>query len=147
MTAPEAGPSTGEPSADMASQLTGVHHFALTVTDVARSTPWYQRVLGLVVLRQVEVAGVSFVTLRSDGGALVLTLYQHPANRREPFNETRTGLDHISFGVASRAELKEWSERLSDNGVDHSPVAEDPFGAVLVFRDPDNIQLELVAPV
>ncbi len=130
----------------MANQLTGVHHFALTVTDVARSTPWYQRVLGLAVLRQVEVAGVSFVTLRSAAGELVLTLYQHPANRREPFDETRTGLDHISFGVASRAELKKWSERLSDNGVEHSPVAEDPFGAVLVFRDPDNIQLELVAP-
>lgn len=127
-------------------QLTGVHHFALTVTDLARSTPWYQRVLGLSVLREVEVAGVSFVTLRSESDALFLTLYQHPANRREHFDETRTGLDHISFAVASRAELKEWSRRLSDNGVDHSPVAEDPFGAVLVFRDPDNIQLELVAP-
>jgi glyoxylase I family protein len=131
----------------MAKQLTGVHHFALTVTDLARSTPWYQRVLGLAVQREVEVAGVSFVTLRSQSDALILTLYQHPANRGEHFDETRTGLDHISFGVASKGDLTEWSERLSDNGVDHSPVAEDPFGAVLVFRDPDNIQLELVAPV
>ena len=128
------------------SDLTGVHHFALTVTDLSRSTPWYERVLGLTVLRQVEVAGVSFVTLHSASDELILTLYQHPANRREPFQETRTGLDHISFGVASRAELKQWRERLNDNGVEHSPVAEDPFGAVLVFRDPDNIQLELVAP-
>ena len=78
---------------------------------------------------------------------MILTLYQHPANRGEHFAETRTGLDHISFAVAGRAELKEWGRRLTDNGVEHSPVAEDPFGAVLVFRDPDNIQLELVAPV
>jgi catechol 2,3-dioxygenase-like lactoylglutathione lyase family enzyme len=127
-------------------ELKGVHHFALTVTDLARSTRWYEGVLGLAVLREVEVAGVAFVTLRSSSGELILTLYQHPANRRERFEETHTGLDHISFGVASRAELKEWSGRLSENGVDHSPVAEDPFGAVLVFRDPDNIQLELVAP-
>jgi glyoxylase I family protein len=127
-------------------ELKGVHHFALTVTDLARSARWYERVLGLAILREVEVAGVAFVTLRSASDELILTLYQHPANRRERFEETRTGLDHISFGVASRAELKEWSGRLSENGVDHSPVAEDPFGAVLVFRDPDNIQLELVAP-
>jgi len=127
-------------------ELRGVHHFALTVTDLARSTPWYERVFGLTVLRKVDVAGVSFATLRSASDEIILTLYQHPANRKERFEETRTGLDHISFGVASRAELKEWSGRLSDNGVDHSPVAEDPFGAVLVFRDPDNIQLELVAP-
>ena len=125
---------------------TGVHHFALTVTDLARSTEWYQRVLALEVLREVEVAGVAFVTLRSPSDGLILSLYQHPANRKERFAETRTGLDHISFGVSSRAELSEWAQRLSDNGVDHSPVAEDPFGAVLVFRDPDNIQLELVAP-
>jgi glyoxylase I family protein len=126
--------------------LAGVHHFALTVTDLARSAEWYQRVLALEVLREVEVAGVAFVTLRSPSDGLILTLYRHPANRRERFDETRTGLDHISFGVATRAELLEWARRLSDNGVDHSPVAEDPFGAVLVFRDPDNIQLELVAP-
>ena len=61
---------------------TGVHHFALTVTDLARSTEWYQRVLALEVLREVEVAGVAFVTLRSPSDGLILSLYQHPANRK-----------------------------------------------------------------
>ena len=126
--------------------ITGVHHFGLTVTDLDRSTGWYERVLGFEVVRQVEVAGVSFATLRSSTETLFLTLYSHPANQRERFEETRTGLDHLSFGVASRAELKRWAAHLTDQGVEHSPVAEDPFGAVLVFRDPDNIQLELVAP-
>jgi hypothetical protein len=27
-----------------------------------------------------------------------------------------------------------------------APIADEPYGAVLVFRDPDNIQLELFAP-
>ena len=27
-----------------------------------------------------------------------------------------------------------------------SPIADEPYGSVLVFRDPDNIQLELFAP-
>src|SRR5947209_16672180 len=89
------------------SDLTGVHHFALTVTDLARSTQWYQRVLGLTVLREVEVAGVSFVTLRSASDELVLTLDQPPANRRERFEETRTGWGHFSLGVGRRGRVHE----------------------------------------
>jgi hypothetical protein len=27
-----------------------------------------------------------------------------------------------------------------------SPIADEPYGCVLVFRDPDNIQLELFSP-
>jgi hypothetical protein len=27
-----------------------------------------------------------------------------------------------------------------------SPIADEPYGSVLVFRDPDNIQLELFSP-
>jgi hypothetical protein len=27
-----------------------------------------------------------------------------------------------------------------------SPISDQPWGSVLVFRDPDNIQLELCAP-
>jgi glyoxylase I family protein len=44
--------------------------------------------------------------------------------------------------------LPAWEERLSAAGVIHSPVAAAnsiPGAAVLVFRDPDQIQLELFA--
>jgi glyoxylase I family protein len=52
----------------------------------------------------------------------------------------------MAFAVADRAGLDEWAERLAAAGVPHSPVAPAnsiPGAAVLVFRDPDNIQLEL----
>jgi hypothetical protein len=29
--------------------------------------------------------------------------------------------------------------------VSYTPIVDAPYGAVLVFRDPDNIQLELIA--
>jgi len=41
-------------------------------------------------------------------------------------------------------EVHVWVAHFDRVGVAHSPIAEDPFGPVLVFRDPDNIQLELV---
>jgi glyoxylase I family protein len=48
--------------------------------------------------------------------------------------------------VADHAELEAWAVRLSAAGVVHSPIAPANSiagAAVLVFRDPDNIQLEL----
>jgi glyoxylase I family protein len=56
------------------------------------------------------------------------------------------GLDHLAFSVADREELEAWAERLSDAAVIHSAIAVAnpiPGAAVPVFRDPDNIQLEL----
>jgi hypothetical protein len=34
----------------------------------------------------------------------------------------------------------------ADKPLTQSPIADEPYGSVLVFRDPDNIQLELFAP-
>jgi catechol 2,3-dioxygenase-like lactoylglutathione lyase family enzyme len=88
------------------------------------------------------------VFLLHDGLGIRLGLTQHAAGDGGPFDETRTGLDHLAFGVASRAELDAWAARLDELGVPRSPVAPArtlPGAAVLVFRDPDNIQLELVS--
>ena len=34
----------------------------------------------------------------------------------------------------------------ADRPLTPSPIADQPYGSVLLFRDPDNIQLELFAP-
>jgi hypothetical protein len=58
--------------------------------------------------------------------------------------------------VPTRADLEAWQQHLEANGVarvddadkplTQSPIADEPYGSVLVFRDPDNIQLELFSP-
>jgi glyoxylase I family protein len=65
------------------------------------------------------------------------------------FNENRIGLDHLSLSVASKADLEAAVQLLEERGVDHGEVKPlDGFGiAVLAFRDPDNIQVELTAPM
>lgn len=59
-----------------------------------------------------------------------------------PFDERRVGLDHLSFRVSNRNELERWATHLETKGVPHSGLIDTGFGPTLVFRDPDNIQLE-----
>ena len=116
--------------------------------DVDASAAWYENVLGFDLLGGYLSPDGAFrkVFLRHPGVPVRLTLAQHLHGHREPFDETRVGLDHLAFAVADRVALDEWAERLAAAGVPHSPVAPAnsiPGAAVLVFRDPDNIQLEL----
>jgi glyoxylase I family protein len=86
------------------------------------------------------------VFLRHSGLRARVGLTQHRDGAQEVFDETRVGLDHLAFAVADRSALEGWVSRLAAAGVVHSPIAPAnsiPGAAVLVFRDPDNIQLEL----
>lgn len=66
-----------------------------------------------------------------------------------PFSERRTGLDHLAFQVSNREQLEAWIARFDAHGVVHSEIkaAAIPGTFLVVFRDPDGIQLELFAPV
>ncbi len=68
---------------------------------------------------------------------------------RDTFDPFRVGLDHLSFSVKSKAALEEAAKIMDDMGVTHGEISDlVPFGiALLPFRDPDGIQLELTAPL
>ncbi len=85
--------------------LQAIHHVRLTVTDVARAQEFYTRILGFQVARQVP-HGV----LMTQGTFLLgLTAPYDPASApdNDRFSEHRAGLDHLSFTVASRADLEQ----------------------------------------
>lgn len=132
--------------------LSGIHHVSLTVTDVEASAAWYQRVFGMKRLPMTfahhgcEQTGYGVLLIDQDSG-LTIGLHKNTGNTGEPFDEARTGLDHVSFNAATRAELEAWVARLDQLGVGHSGIREltEPFPfATVVFRDPDNIQLEFI---
>ncbi len=133
--------------------ITGIHHFSPTVTDLETSATWYERVFSMMRLpvtfphHEREDTGYAVMLLDPASG-LTIGLHHNTANGGEAFDEVRTGLDHIGFGVASRADLDAWVAKLDELGVEHSGIRDItepvPF-ATLVFRDPDNIQLELYA--
>ncbi|WTW95277.1 VOC family protein [Streptomycetaceae bacterium NBC_01309] len=121
---------------------TGFSHVSLSVTDCDASARWYAEVLDFTDLAALK--GETFVErLVIHPSGFALGLQQHDGNDGSGFTPARTGLDHLSFAVADRAELEAWTARLAEHGVTQSPIAETDFGAVLCFRDPDGIQLEL----
>lgn len=127
--------------------VSGIHHVSVTVTDIERSVPWYCDLLGLTkLMEESHPDGTGYaVVLGKPDWSMCVGLHTHPTNERERFSESRTGLDHIGFMVSGRAELDSWESRLAELGVEHSPVNDQGGYAVLVFRDPDNIQLEFMS--
>jgi glyoxylase I family protein len=122
-----------------------VHHIRLTVTDVDRARAFYSDVLGFAFVMDLD-PGVFL-----SNGAVGLGLGPAPvaASPGDRFDENRAGLDHLSFGVGSRAELDAAVRIFDERGVPHGEIKDlgEAFGLyVLAFRDPDNIQLELSAP-
>lgn len=128
-------------------RLSRIHHLALTVTDIDASIAWYERTFGFKRVDDYPHEGGFGVILVEPDSDLWIVLHHHDANEAEPFSETRTGLDHAGFQVPSPADLEVWQARFAELGVHHSPIAynEDFNVSILVFRDPDNIQLELFA--
>jgi glyoxylase I family protein len=128
-------------------RLSRIHHLALTVTDIDISIAWYGRVFGFKRIADYPHEGGFGVILVQPESDLFIVLHHHDKNQAEPFIETRTGLDHAGFQVPDLAALEAWQIRFAKLGVPHSPISyvDDFDVSVLVFRDPDNIQLELFA--
>jgi catechol 2,3-dioxygenase-like lactoylglutathione lyase family enzyme len=133
--------------------LTRIHHFSPTVRDVEASAAWYERVFGMDRLpitfphHEREETGHAVLLIEPRSG-VTIGLHVNTANGGEAFDERRTGLDHISFEVADHGELAAWVEKLDAIGVEHTGVRDmtEPFAySTVVFRDPDNIQLELIS--
>lgn len=107
-------------------RLTGCLAISLTVRDPVSSADWYCKVLGLEVAREYEWPGGRDVCLRHIPTGLEIALLNHQSNPGDAFSEDRTGLDHLEFLVAERADLDEWAAHLDSLGISHSGVKEPP---------------------
>jgi catechol 2,3-dioxygenase-like lactoylglutathione lyase family enzyme len=138
---------------DSAPAITGIHHFSVTVRDIEASAAWYHRVFRAdrVPMKfphyECEDTGYGVLLVEPRSG-LAIGLHTNTGNDGAPFDEACTGLDHVGFNVSSREELDAWLVWLDELGIPHSGARTGnlPFPyATVVFRDPDNIQLELFA--
>lgn len=128
--------------------IKGIHHLGLTVRDAEASAAWYVQVLGFRRVGQHQAPDGAFrkIFLRHDNLRARIGLTEHRAGPKDTFDERRIGLDHLAFAVTDRAELDTWVTRLETAGTGYSRITTAnsiPGAAVVVFRDPDNIQLEI----
>jgi glyoxylase I family protein len=134
-----------------------IHHLRLTVTDLERSREFYTQLLGFEVVAEsppaddpsaAEAFKVLFGGVVMARGNLIMGL-RPMAPSGDRFDPDRVGLDHLSFGVASRADLDQAVRLFDERGVSHGEITRVPAFAidVLPFEDPDGVQLELTAPV
>ena len=136
------------PSSRTVPMVTGLHHLGLTVRDIGTSEAWYSEVLGLVrAFAEPHGTGDGYaVVMTRPGTGLFVGLDHHPDADRQMFSPRRTGLDHLALQVASREAIDEWVTHLDDVGVEHEALFEstEPVPhALVLFRDPDGIPIEL----
>lgn len=117
--------------------ITGGHHIALTVTDADRSAEWYSGLLGMSEVAAGDDETVKVRVLADPGSGWLPGLRQYHGREGDGFDEFRTGMDHFAFSVENRGQLEDWERELSARAIEYTPI-----GSVIVFRDPDNIQLE-----
>ena len=122
-----------------------------------RSRAFYTNLLGFDVAVESPPAGdpsadamnkILFGGIVMVRGSLLMGL-RPVALAGDRFDEDRVGLDHLSFSVASRDELERAVRLFDEQGIPHGEITGLPSFAIYVlpFRDPDNVQLELTAPM
>lgn len=121
-----------------------ITHVALTVSDLARSVPWYEQLFDTAPVLDEDTGPFRHVVWAI--GSTLVGLHQFPDGRSEGFDERRVGLDHLAFACADRGELEDWEARLDELGIAHGGIVGASYGSGLSFRDPDHIALEFFAP-
>jgi catechol 2,3-dioxygenase-like lactoylglutathione lyase family enzyme len=121
--------------------LDGIHHVKIPVTDLVRSRAWYERVFGLEVRMEFQDDDGVVRGVAGDApglGDTSLSLRQQPQAAA-----ALAGFDPVSFGVADRAAIGEWMDRLDAVGVAHSQPIHARIGWIVSFHDPDGLELRL----
>ena len=124
--------------------INGFGHIDFTVTDVERSARWWEEVMGFQLVAQHERPGFRVWNVFHPS-FLLIGLVAHEQAAGGPFDERAVGLDHLALRVPDRAALESWVRHFDALGIAHSGIREENGGPLVVFRDPDNIQLELWA--
>ncbi len=122
-------------------------HVAITVRDLSVSVPWYEDLFDAEPVLDEDTEPNFHHTVFLLGNGTLFGLHQHttpaPAG---VFSEYQVGLDHVSFGCATRVDLEKWSRRLDELGIEHGGIKDAGYGSGVSFRDPDGIALEFFAP-
>lgn len=117
-----------------------MEHFAINVDHPQAMSDWYEKYLGLTVVRKMDQA--PYMTfLADDSGTIMLEIYKNPKAPVLEFSQLNPLTVHLAFVSENPQEDK---ERLIRGGAE--PVSEDTLadGSQLVMlRDPWGLAIQL----
>ena len=127
-------------------------HVDLTVSELARSVEFYDRVLGRLGYRRRDEVGAGapcWGVSDPDGGCFNIALKaSRPERREERHDRYAPGLHHLAFHANSREDVDAFHDFLVSLGVSIlDPPAEysyTPGYYAVFFSDPDGLKLEVV---
>ena len=154
-------------------EIRGINHLALTCKDMKRTVEFYSGVLGMPLIKTIDLPrgmGQHFFFDIGNGDALAFFWFPdspesqpgitHPANLvgRGPITTANATMNHVAFDV-SPDKIDEYRARLAKAGVEVTPVINHDasenqasreitpttFVRSIYFLDPDGIQLEFAA--
>jgi catechol 2,3-dioxygenase-like lactoylglutathione lyase family enzyme len=126
-------------------EIAGVAHVQLTVNDLQRAMPFYEKVLGFLGLRPaMRFPGGLYMV---GGKTAVMITQSSMENRETGFDQRRIGLHHLCFRARSREDIDELHQFLVREGVRIVHAPEDgpwaPGYYSVLFEDPEGIRLEV----
>jgi glyoxylase I family protein len=125
-----------------------MHHLDLTVSDVARSRPFYELVLGFLGYHRVKrTDDLDVWDLVLPDGVCGIAIRR--AHRPREHDRYTVGLHHFAWNADSRQDVDRLHERLVEAGVTilDAPAEYPQYGAgyyAVFFSDPDGLKLEYV---
>src|SRR3954449_797236 len=114
------------PGIAAATRMGAVH---LTVSDLARSLDYYQRLLGLQLRNRDN--GTAYL---GAGGEDLLVLYEEAGAEPAPRN---TGLFHFALLVPSRHDLARWLAHAANDQIPLEGLSDHLVSEAIYLRDPD----------
>ena len=127
-------------------EVLGVDHLDITVTDLSRSLPFYEKILGALGFRKMVHPHYNGF----HNAYLIIGIKEAaPEEKTAGHNRFRTGLHHLALKVKKKEDVDRFHDFLIAEGITvlDPPTSYPEYGPnyyAVFFADPDGIKLELV---